>query len=220
VDPAEVVAVALALGAGVLGLWFVGAVNGLVRLRGLVGDAWQQVDDELRRRHDLVPNLAAVVRDRVRGADDRVDAVLRARAAAVAASGPTAPGQTAVARVGAAGPWASGRTAGAPVAVRAPAERDLSRALDDLFAATRDHVSLRTDESYLALHRELTDAAARLTAERRLYNATVTRFNARLDTWPARFAARLLRLAPAEPFASVGADPRSAEFDLPAPPGG
>ncbi|MFN0284827.1 MAG: LemA family protein [Kineosporiaceae bacterium] len=192
--PVPVAVAVLALLVGGVALWFAGAFRGLVRLRNLVRQSWQQVDEELRRRYDLVPDLVAVVRDRARPQGDGLDGVTRARAAALAAS---------------AAPSLEDRVA---------AERELSQALDRLFAASEGHISLRSDESFLALRRELTDIQARVTAGRRLYNANVARLDARAQTFPASLVARLVGVGAAQPFGSVSADPRTAEMDLRSPP--
>lgn len=198
-DPVAVAVPVLGVLAGSVALWSAGAFKGLVQLRNLVRQSWQQVDEELSRRHDLVPDLVAVVRSRSRSPSDSVDGVLRARAAAVAASG-------------------SGEPSGSWLAERVTAERELSEALDRLFGTFEGHISLRSDESFLALHRELTDIQARVTAGRRLYNTHVASLNARAATFPASVVARLVGVRPAQPLGSVSAAPRTAGIDLRSPP--
>jgi LemA protein len=196
VDPVAAAVVVLAVLAAGAALWLAGACRGLLGLRDLVSRSWQQVDDELTRRHDLVPNLVAVARGTARPPGDDVADVLRARAAALAAAA----------------------AAGAPLSGRVVAERELSQSLDRLFATCERHVQLRSDESFLALRTELTDIQARVAAGRRLYNANVASLAARARTLPASVVARLVGVGPAQPFGSVSAAPRTAEIDLPAPP--
>lgn len=206
-DPLAVVVTVLAVLAGSLALWSAGAFNGLAQLRNLVRQSWQQVDDELTRRHDLVPDLVVVVRNRARPPGGGVDDVLRARAAAVAASASGEPRGS-----------SKGSSARPPLSERVAAERELSEALDRLFAPLEGHISLRSDESFLALRRELTDIQARVAAGRRLYNANVASLNARAETFPASVVARLVGVRPAQPFGSVSAASRTAEIDLRSPP--
>lgn len=192
-EPAAVAALAvLVVLLGGTTLWLYGAYNGLLGLRRLVERTWEQVDDELRRRHDLVPNLLAVVRGRTRPAD----------------AGPAAAVDTVVAALAAA------RAAGPAVPERAAAERALSQALESLFGVADRHPALRAEESYLALRRELTDIQGRATAARRLYNANVSRLDTRRATFPAGVVARLVGVRHAEAAGSLSADPRTAGIDV------
>lgn len=186
---AVVVAMLVVL-AGGLTLWLYGAYSGLLVLRRLVDATWLQVDGELRRRHDLVPNLLARLHDR------GVDA--------------GAAGEQLVAALAAA------RRSGPAVADRVAAERVLSQGLEALFALTDRHAALRADESYLAVRRELADIQSRATAARRLYNATVARLDARCAQLPAGLVARLVGVRHAEPAGAIGADPRTGGIDVPA----
>jgi LemA protein len=196
VPPTVVVAVVAALLAA-LALWLVGVVNGLLRLRGLVQQSWQQIEDELRGRHDLVPDLVALVRRSGpasgEAAGEAAGALTRACGHAVA---------TAVSRD--------------PLPARADAERGLTAALGRLFAAA-DGGAVRSDESYLALRRELTDRQARIAAARRLHDANVVRLDARIADLPARLVARLVGVRPAEPFGpvtdAVAVTPQAADLE-------
>lgn len=172
----------LVLLAGTATLWLFSVYRGLSGLRLLVRRSWQQVDDELRRRHDLVPDVVALVREHAR---PLADAAERVRTAQQAARRP-----------------ASG------VGERVGAERDLSTALADLFEAADARSGLRSDESYLALRRELTDIGGRATAARRLYNANVDRLALRLESLPAAVVGRALGIGPAERAGSLSAVPR------------
>ena len=192
-EPAAVAALAvLVVALGGTTLWFYGEYNSLLGLRRLVDRTWEQVDGELRRRHDLVPNLLAVVRERTRPADPASAAAVEAVVAALAAA----------------------RTSGPTVPARADAERLLSQALESVFGVADRHPALRAEESYLALRRELTDIQGRATAARRLYNANVSRLDARQQGFPAGLVARLVGVRHAEPAGSLSADPRTAGIDV------
>lgn len=190
-EPAVVAVVAvLVVLAGGLSLWLYGAYNGLLVLRRLVDATWEQVDDELRRRHELVPNLLARLAERgvVPAAAEQVTSALR-----------------------------GARASGPGVAARVDAERLLSQALETLFAGTDPHPALRADESYLAVRRELADIQARATAARRLYNAAVARLDARCEQLPAGIVARLVGVRHAETAGTIGSDPRTGGIDVGAP---
>ena len=189
-EPALVAVVAvLVVLVGGLVLWLYGAYNGLLVLRRLVDATWDQVDDELRRRHDLVPNLLARLASR--GVD------------------PGEAGERLTAALGGV------RSAGPGVAARVEAERVLSQAIEGLFAIVDEHPAVRADESYLAVRRELADIQARATAARRHYNATVARLDARCAQVPAGLVARLVGVRHAEPAGAIGADPRTGGIDVP-----
>jgi LemA protein len=159
---------------GVVGLWAVGVRNGLVRLRSLVQESWRQIDIELTRRHDLIPDLLDTAR-RYAGHERRaLDAVAEARAAAMAP--------------------------GAPVRLQAVAEGGLSAALGRLFAVAEGYPGLTADETFLALQAELTETEDRVAAGRRFYNANVREFNTRVDSLPSSVFARAFDLRRADYF--------------------
>src|SRR5580765_2875448 len=120
-----IIAVVLVL----LVLWAVGVYNGLIRLRNLVQEAWRQIDVELTRRHDLIPNLVETVKGYAGHERETLDAVVRARAAA------TAPG--------------------ASVAEQARQEGELSQALGRLLAISEAYPDLKANQNFLALQQEL-----------------------------------------------------------------
>lgn len=185
-DAAAIAAVGATALLVVVSLWLVGVYRGLVRLEELVVRSWQQIEAELRRRHDLVPNLLTLVGDRFRTADRVMEDVALSRDRAMTGSGPQA----------------------------AAEELELSQALDRFFTACEHNPGLRADESFLALQRELTDIQARVAAGRRLYNANVARLDDRLAGFPGGALARLAGVRAAAPFDSVTAEPSTLGLDL------
>src|SRR3954470_21354822 len=119
----------------IVGLWAAGVYNGLIRLRNLVQESWRQIDVELTRRHDLIPNLVETVRAYAGHEQQVLQNVVQARAAAVAP--------------------------GAPVPQQAVAEGGLSSALGRLFAVAEAYPALKADQNFLALQSELTDTEDR-----------------------------------------------------------
>jgi LemA protein len=159
---------------GIAALWAAGVYHGLVRLRNLVHESWRQIDAELRRRHDLIPDLVETVRGRAPGETPALDAVLAARAAAAAA--------------------------GASRPERAAAESALSGALGRLFTIAETYPGLSATPDVQALQGELTDVEDRVAAGRRFYNANVRELNTRVESLPASLFARAFGVRRAEYF--------------------
>jgi LemA protein len=162
----------------VLALWVVWAYNGLVRVRNEAETGWANIDVQLRRRADLIPNLVEAVKGYAAHERQVFDEVTQARAAVIAAEGP-----------------------------RASAEANdlLGAALGRLFAVAEAYPELRASENFLRLQDELTDTEDKIAAARRYYNATVLRFNTRQQTFPTLLVARLFRFQPRE-FFEAGED--------------
>lgn len=173
-DAVAVVLVALLALGLVVGLWLVATYNGLVRLRNLVQESWRQIDVELHRRHDLIPNLVETVKGYAAHERAVFDEVTAARAAAAA------PG---------AGP-----------AQQAGQEDVLSAALGRLFAVAEAYPVLRASENFSQLQTELATTEDRIAAGRRFYNANVRALNTKVESFPANLVAGAFGFARAEYF--------------------
>ena len=147
----------------VLGLtvvfWIIGTYNGLVRTRNHCRESWSDIDTELRRRHDLIPNLVSTVRAYAAHERDLFESVIAARDAAD------------LPHDGAAD---QGRD-----------ESRLVRGLDRIFALSEGYPELRSDGQFLALQRELANTENRIQAARRFYNANVRDLNNRIEMFPS-----------------------------------
>jgi LemA protein len=174
VNPVSVVLIVVAAIVVLLLLWAVAQYNGLVRLRNLVQEAWRQIDVELHRRHDLIPNLVETVKGYAAHERAVFDEVARARAAA---SGP------------AAGP-----------AQQAEQENALTAALGRLFAVAEAYPVLRASENFLQLQAELSNTEDRIAAGRRFYNANVRALNTKVETVPSNVIAGMFGFTRAEYF--------------------
>ncbi|MCK5439975.1 MAG: LemA family protein [Gemmatimonadetes bacterium] len=163
----------LGYGLGLLGLLFIGLIvvvagwviftyNGLVTLRNQLENAWSQIDVQLKRRYDLIPNLVEAVKDYMEYEQDVLTKVTEARAQAVSAQGP---------------------------AEQAQADNMLTRALRSLFAVVENYPELKANENVLKLQEELTSTENRISFSRQFYNDTVMRFNTRLQTFPTNLIA-------------------------------
>jgi LemA protein len=164
----------------VLVLYIVYAYNSLVRVRNEAETGWANIDVQLRRRADLIPNLVEAVKGYAAHERGVFDEVTKARAAILDASGPRQAAQ---------------------------ANEELGSALGKLFAVAEAYPELRASENFLRLQDELTDTEDKIAAARRYYNATVLRFNNRQQTFPTLVIARLFSFHPREFFeAGEGVD--------------
>jgi LemA protein len=150
------------------------AYNSLVRLRNIVDQAWSGVDVQLKRRHDLVPNLVESVRAYAEHERRVFRQVTQARVAAVSASGP---------------------------ADSAPAEQALGAALGRLVAVAEAYPQLRASENFRELQRELANTENQISASRRIYNANVQAYNSRIQSFPWLLLAAMARFHAREYFA-------------------
>lgn len=146
-----------------LGLW--GAYNGLVTKRNRTQEAWSEIDVELKRRHDLIPNLVSTVQGYAAHERGTFEAVTEARANAVAAGASGDPGQI------------------------ARAENTLSGALRSLFAVAENYPQLRAVESFLQLQETLTATEDKIEYARRYYNTSARDYNIALQTFPRNLIA-------------------------------
>jgi len=161
----------LLLAALVVFFWAVGAYNRLVRLRNGIANAFGQIDVQLKRRHDLIPNLVNTVKGAMNFEKGTLDAVISARAKAVSATG---------------------------VKETARAEGELTQALGRLFALTEAYPDLKSNANIMALQEELTSTENKVGFARQLYNDTATQYNTRQATFPTMLVAGLAKATPAE----------------------
>ncbi len=143
-------------------LWFVMAYNGLVWLRNEVRNAWSQIDVQLKRRHDLIPNLVEVVKDYMSYEQEVLENVTRARAVAMEAR---TPGEA------------------------ARAEAGLTRALAGLYAVMENYPDLKANQNVSQLQEELASTENKIAFARQYYNDSVMRYNTRTETIPTNIVA-------------------------------
>jgi LemA protein len=137
--------------------------NRFVSQRNLVQESWRQIDVELKRRHDLIPNLVETVKGYAAHEREVFDAVTRARAAAAAP--------------------------GASPALQAPQEGVVGPALGRRVAVAEAYPDLKASTNFLELQRELTETEDRIAAGRRFYNANVRALNTRVESFPSNLVA-------------------------------
>lgn len=166
--------VVLAVALVILILWVVTQYNGLVKLRNLVQESWRQIDVELQRRHDLIPNLVNTVKGYAAHEATTLDAVTQARSVAA--------------------------QPGSSPATQAKHENVLTQALGRMFAVAEDYPDLKANQNFLELQQELTNTEDRLAAGRRFYNANVRAMNTKIETIPVNLVASAFHFTREEYF--------------------
>jgi LemA protein len=146
-----------------IGLIYVLVRNSLVNLNQRVGESWSGIDVQLKRRHDLVPNLVETVKGYATHERETFEKVTRARAAAMQASGPGEAG---------------------------PAEGQLTAALGGLRVVAEQYPQLRATENFQQLQRQLSELEDEIQASRRIYNSNVQVFNTRVQQFPSSIPAK------------------------------
>ena len=152
----------------VLGGWLALTFNGLVKLRNQVANAFRQIDVQLKRRHDLIPNLVESVRGEMKFEKETLERVIQARAAAVTA------GQ------------------GGNMNEILAKEGQLTQALGRLFAVSENYPNLKANDSVKKLMEELTHTENQIGFSRQFYNDVVTKFNTRQQVFPTNLFASML----------------------------
>jgi LemA protein len=147
-------------------LFVVGIYNGLVRLRNEAKNAWSQIDVQLKRRHNLIPNLVQTVKGYAGHEKETLENVTRARAQAVEAKG---------------------------VADQAMAESGLSSALGRLMLVVEQYPDLKANQNFMQLQEELTSTENRIGFSRQNYNDVVMHYNTRIQTFPNNIVAGMFQ---------------------------
>ncbi|MDQ3642128.1 MAG: LemA family protein [Actinomycetota bacterium] len=143
-------------------LYVIVTYNGLVRLRNRIQNAWAQIDVQLRRRYDLIPNLVETVKGYAIHEKGTFEAVTQARANAINAQGP---------------------------AEQAQAENMISGALKSLFAVSEAYPDLKANQNFLSLQEELSGTEGRISYARQYYNDAVLRMNTKIQSFPSNILA-------------------------------
>src|ERR1700690_3158454 len=170
---------------------FVGMYNGLVRKRNRAQNAWAQVDVQLKRRHDLIPNLVETVKGYAAHERGTFDEVTQARTAAQQAQGPQA---------------------------QAQAENVLTQALGKLFAVAENYPTLRATENFQQLQAQLSETESNIAVSRQVYNDTVLTYDNALQTPPTSIIAGIFNFQAREYFQADDGDRAVPQVSFAAPP--
>jgi LemA protein len=156
----------------IIALYLVGLYNSLIRLKQRVGEATSDIDVQLKRRYDLIPNLVETVKGYASHEQATLEKVIVARNAAIASHD-------------------SGDQA-----KQLEAENNLSSTLKSIFALAESYPDLKANQNFLELQRELTDTEDKIQAARRFFNANVRDFNTRIQVFPGNLIAGTLGFSP------------------------
>lgn len=167
--------------------WAALAYNGLVSLRNQVQNAWRQIDVQLRRRHDLIPNLVDAVKGYMQFERDTLTQVVDARAKAMGAT---------------------------DQASRIAAENQLTAGLGRLLAVMENYPQLKSDQNVLKLQEELTTTENQIAFARQAYNDSVMQLNTRIESFPANFIANNFGFKHADYFQGAPEDQAVPKVDL------
>jgi LemA protein len=162
--------------------------NGLVRAKNRVDEAWSDIDVQLKRRYDLIPNLVEAVKGYAKHEKDVFEQVTAARTAAINAGSPAEANK---------------------------AENMLTGALKSVFAVAENYPELKASQNFLALQEELSDTENKIQAARRFYNGNVRDFNTKLQTFPTNTIGSMLGFKPRDFFGTETAaerEPVKVEF--------
>jgi LemA protein len=154
-------------------IWAIASYNRLVGMRNQVLNGWRQIDVQLKRRHDLIPNLVNAVRGSMDFERDTLTAVMDARARALTATGP---------------------------ADAAQKEGQLTQSLGRLLAVAENYPALKSNDNVKMLQEELSGTENKVGFARQFYNDIATRFNTAQQVFPTNLAAGMLGFKPAELF--------------------
>ena len=153
--------------------WVAAKYNSLITLRNQVTNGWKQIDVQLKRRHDLIPNLVSTVKGQMQFEQETLEKVIQARNSAISATG---------------------------VADSAAKEDILSSALTKLFALVENYPTLKSNENVKQLQEELTSTENKISFARQFYNDIATKFNTAQQVFPANLIASMFNFKPAELF--------------------
>jgi len=157
----------------VAALWLIGVYNGLVQLRLRVRNGWAQIDVQLKRRHDLIPNLVETAKGYMKFERETIENVIKARTQATQAT---------------------------TVKDKEGAENFLTGALRSLFAVVEKYPELKANQNMMALQEELTSTENKIAFARQYYNDEVTRYNTTVKSFPTNAVAPVFGFTPEEFF--------------------
>ena len=146
--------------------WYLSCYNGLQRLKNLVEEGWATIDVQLKKRYDLIPNLVETVKGYAKHESGTLEAVIKARNAAMTATGEG----------------------------KMEAENVLTGTLKSLFALTEAYPDLKANQNFIDLQNQLKAVETEIASARRYYNGTVKELNTKIDLFPSNIVARRMRL--------------------------
>jgi len=179
----DIITISILVVAAVIFAWLIVDYNGLVALKNRAKEAWSDIDVQLKRRHDLIPNLMETVKGYASHESSVFEKVTEARAAAMGATTP----EEKIAK-----------------------ENALSQTLKSLFAVAENYPDLKASNNFIELQRELTDTEDKVQAARRFYNGNVRDFNIKIESFPSNIVAAVFGFKQMTLFEVAGEAEREA----------
>ena len=167
---------------GLIGFFLIGMYNGLVRARNEVKNSWSQIDVQLNRRHDLIPNLVETVKGYMTHERETLEAVTRARQQAIQVSG--------------------------DLTEKARVENQLTQTLRSLFAVAEAYPDLKANQNFLALQEELASTENKISFSRQYYNDSVLSLNNKVEMFPTNIFASMFGFSKEKFFEAETAEAR------------
>lgn len=165
-------------------IWIAASYNGFVRLINMAKEAWSDIDVQLKRRYDLIPNLVSTVKGYATHESSAFENVTRARAAAMGAQS---------------------------IEEKGKAENMLSGALKSIFALAEAYPELKANQNFLSLQSELAGTEDKIQASRRFYNGNVRDLNTKVESFPSNIVAKMFNFAKMEFFVADEAEKKAVE---------
>ena len=165
-------------------LWLIAVYNGLIRLKNRVAEAWSDIDVQLKRRYDLIPNLIETVKGYATHEKETLENVIKARNLAMQAQDPKA---------------------------KADTENALSATLKSIFALSESYPDLKANQNFLKLQDELSDTENKIQAARRFYNTNVRDFNTKIQVFPTNIIANILKFTAKDFFEANDDEKKNVE---------
>jgi len=168
-------------------LWMIGVYNSLVTLRNRVKDQWAQIDVQLKRRFDLIPNVVNTIKGITKHESETFEAVVRARNSYMDASTPEA---------------------------KMEANNALSSAIPKLFALAENYPDLKSNENFMSLQSQLDETENKIAMARQFYNDTVLTYNNKVETVPANIVASLFHFKTMEFFKALEEERQNVKVEF------
>ncbi len=171
----------------VAGIWIISTYNALVALRLRIQNAWRQIEVQLKRRYDLIPNLVETVKGYMQYEQDTLQKVIEARSQAMSSKG---------------------------IKETAEAQAALNQSLGKVFALMENYPELKASKNVLDLQEELTTTENQLAFARQYYNDLVTQYNTKQQVFPSNLLASLFNFQPSDFFSVPEAETALPKVDL------
>ena len=168
-------------------IWFIVSYNGFIRLRNRIDNAWSQIDVQLKRRFDLIPNLINTVKGYMKHEKDTLTEITNARTEFLSAN---------------------------DVKGKAKAENHLAGALKTVFAVAENYPNLKASENFMQLQEELSGTESKIAYSRQHYNDSVQEYENKRETFPSNFIAKLFSFKEREFFRTEGKERENVQVEF------